>query len=188
MIELIANGEGKLWVTLMEQLTQGKTLGTEAVGPCRPVNHGDVIQVGDHTFRIHHYGPAHTTSDIMIELAQQHTVFLGDNVLNGRLPRIDGGSITGSTQACSEILKTGATHYVPGHGKSGDAAVVKAMFTYFDTLYRNVNALYEEGLSDFEMKDTISEKLSAYADWEDFNVQLGKHISFAFLQIESVQF
>lgn len=188
MIELIDKGEGKLWVTMMEQMTAGKTLGTEVVSPNRPVNHGDSIQIGNHSFRIHHYGPAHTSSDIMIEVAQEHTVFLGDNVLNGRIPRIDGGSISGNAMACSEILKTGAKHYVPGHGKSGGDAVVKTMHTYFDTLHNSVKTLYDEGLNDFEMKDTISEKLSAYSGWEDFAVQLGKHINLAYLQIESEQF
>ncbi len=188
MIELITKGEDKLWVTLMEQMTQGKTLGTEAVAPDRPVINDDIIQLGDHSFRIHHYGPAHTSSDIMIEVMQEHAVFLGDNVLNGRIPRIDGGSIPGNATTCSEILKTGAKHYVPGHGRSGGEAVVRAMQTYFDTLYSSVKTHYDEGLSDFEMKDSISEKLSAYSGWEEFAVQLGKHISIAYLQIESEQF
>jgi glyoxylase-like metal-dependent hydrolase (beta-lactamase superfamily II) len=188
MIELIDKGEGKLWVTMMEQMTEGKTLGTEAVAPNRPVINGDTIQIGDHSFRIHHYGPAHTSADIMIEVTREHTVFLGDNVLNGRIPPIDGGSIPGNAMTCGEILKTGAKHYVPGHGRSGGEAVVRAMQTYYDTLYSSVKALYDEGMSDFEMKDPISEKLSAYSGWEGFAVQLGKHISIAYLQIESEQF
>ena len=47
MIELINNGEGKSWVELMEQLTAGKTAGTEVVAPDKSAGHGDEIRVGE---------------------------------------------------------------------------------------------------------------------------------------------
>jgi len=188
MISLIAAGEGDSWVKLMDQLTDGKTTGTTVVAPDKAVNHGDEIRVGKHTFRIHHYGKAHTTTDIMVEVVEPGVVFTGDNVLNGRVTRLDDGDITGNIQALTEILKTNAAVYVPGHGMSGDRSVVDSMHTYLDTLYTSVAALFEEGLSDFEMKDSISAKLQDYADWEDFDVQLGKHISFAYLKIEAAAF
>ncbi len=188
MLDMIATGEGKLWVTMMEQLTHGKTRGTEVVGPNRPVDNGDEIRIGDTTFRIHHYGPAHTTSDLMIEVVEQHTVFLGDNVTNGRIPRIDGGSVAGAAKSCREILKTGAQHYIPGHGRSGDARLVRTMLSYYDTVYRNVKTLYDQGLSDFEMKAPIRAQLQAFAGWKDFDTQLGKHISYTYLQVESEKF
>ena len=188
MIKLIANGDGKLWVALMDQMTGGKTLGTEVVAPNRAVSHGDEFHIGNSTFRIHHHGPAHTTSDIMIEVVESNVVFLGDNVLNGRIPRVDNGSISGNAESCRKIVETGARHYVPGHGKTGDRKIVDAMRIYYDTIYSSVQALYEEGISDFEMKDTISARLQAYADWEGFDVQLGKHISFTYLQVEAEAF
>jgi glyoxylase-like metal-dependent hydrolase (beta-lactamase superfamily II) len=187
-IDLIDSGAGRMWVNLMEQMTQESTLGTGVTPPNRPVGNGDNIRIGDTHFRIHSDGPAHTTSDIMIEVVEQHTVFLGDNVTNGRLPRIDGGSVGGDIKACREILETGATHYVPGHGKSGGPEVVKAMQTYLEIVYDSVRTLYEEGLSDYEMKDAIRAKLKDYAGWEDFDGQLGKHISQAYLEIEAAQF
>ena len=188
MIKLIANGDGKLWVTLMDQMTGGKTRGTEVVGPNRAVHNGDEFTIGQSKFRIHHYGAAHTTSDIMIEVVGSKVVFPGDNVLNGRIPRVDNGSIPGNITACSKILETGASHYVPGHGKGGGPEIVEAMRSYYDILYTTVQALYEEGLNDFEMKDRVGAKLQAYADWEDFDVQLGKHINFVYLQIEAEAF
>jgi glyoxylase-like metal-dependent hydrolase (beta-lactamase superfamily II) len=188
MISMIKDGEGDRWVKLMDQLTEGKIRGTKVVAPDKPVNHGNEIKIGEYTFRIHHYGKAHTNTDIMVEVVEADVVFLGDNVLNGRIPRIDEGDIPGNILACSEIIKTEAKVYVPGHGQSGGQTVVDAMRTYFDTLYSSVGQLFEEGLSDFEMKDEISAKLTAYADWEDFNIQLGKHISFSYLRIEAEAF
>lgn len=188
MIRLIADGEGSSWVDRMNQLTAGKTQGTRVVAPDQAVNHGDEIRVGNLTFRMHHYGKAHTTTDIMVEIVEAGVVFLGDIVFNGRLPRVDDGDIPGNIRSCTEILKTDATVYVPGHGQSGDRALVEAMRTYFDTVYGSVQTLFEQGLSDFEMKDPIRAKLAAYADWADFDAQLGRHISYSYLQVEAAAF
>jgi glyoxylase-like metal-dependent hydrolase (beta-lactamase superfamily II) len=188
MIELIENGEGKSWVALMEQLTEGKTKGTTVVPPNKPVSHGAAIKVGDHTFRIHHYGPAHTTSDIMIEVVEPGVIFLGDNVQNGRVPRINEGNIKGNIKTCEEILKTEASVYVPGHGKTGDRTLIDVMNTWFSTIYSNVERLYAEDQSDFEMKDEIGAQLQEFSGWIGFDEQLGKHISFAYLQIEADAF
>lgn len=188
MIELIENGEGQSWVTLMEQLTGGKTQGTTVVPPNKPIGNGDAIKVGSHTFRIHHYGPAHTTSDIMIEVVEADLIFLGDNVLSGRVPRMNEGSIKGNITACEEIAGSGASVYVPGHGKTGGRVLIDVMHTWFSTIYSNVERLYDEGQSDFEMKDEISEQLQDFSSWIGFDEQLGKHISYAYLQIEADAF
>ena len=62
------------------------------------------------------------------------------------------------------------------------------MRTYLDTLYATVKKLYAEGLSDFEMKEEVSSKLQAYSGWNEYDVQLGKHISLTYLQIEADDF
>ena len=188
MIELINNGEGTSWVKLMEQLTEGKTAGTEVVAPDSPAGHSDEIRVDELTFRIHNYGTSHTTSDLMVEIVESGVVFLGDNVLNGRIPRIDEGDIQGNIRTCEEIIKRGEKVYVPGHGKTGGKELIEAMHSYFSTVYSGVKRLYEDGLSDYEMKDEISAALKDYSDWVSFDEQLGKHISFSYLQVEADDF
>lgn len=188
MLKQVSEGEGDTWVKLMEELTEGKTRGTHVVGPDQAVDHGDEFSIGGKTFRIHHYGQAHTTGDIMIEVVEDSLVFLGDNVLNGRIPRIVDGDIAGNIRTCDEILRTGARYYVPGHGQTGDRAIVDAMRNYYHTVYSNVERLYEDGMSDFEMKDEISALLKDYAGWEGFDEQLGKHISYSYLKVEAAAF
>jgi len=188
MIALVEDGEGASWVELMEQLTEGKTAGTVVVAPDQTADHGDETKVGEFTFRIHNYGKSHTTSDIMVEIVEPGVMFLGDNVLSGRIPRIGEGSIPGNIKTCEVIIKSGATIYVPGHGKTGGKERVESMHNYYNTVYTNVKRLYEEGQSDFEMKDEISAKLKDYSDWIGFDTQLGKHISYAYLQIEADDF
>lgn len=188
MIADVEAGEGDNWVELMEQLTDGKSKGTTSVAPTRAVDHGDEIKIGKHTFRVHHYGQAHTKTDIMVEVVEPGVVFLGDNVLIGRVPRIAEGDIKGNILACTEILKTDAKVFVPGHGKTGDHSVVDTMHTWFNTIYTTVERLYDEGLSDYEMKDEIAQSLDQYKDWIGYEEQLGKHISFSYLQVEAAEF
>ena len=188
MIELIEGGEGKSWLELMDRMTEGKSKGTQAVGPDKPVDNGDAIKVGQYTFVNHYYGQAHTTSDVMLEIKEAGVVFLGDNVLNGRVARLDGGSMKGNIEACEEILKTKAKFYVPGHGKSGGTKVVESSLNYLSAVYTTVKKLYEEGLSDFEMKDQVAAAVKDYAGWISYDEQLGKHISYVYLEIEAADF
>ncbi len=48
--------------------------------------------------------------------------------------------------------------------------------------------LYEEGISDFDMKPRIAERLSRFKDWPGFEEELGKHISLAYLEVEASAF
>lgn len=188
MIELIRAGEGQAWVERMAQLTEGRSAGTRVVAPERAVRHGETFRIGGKTFRIHHYGKSHTTSDIMIEVVEPSVVFLGDNVLNRRLPRIDDGDIQGNIRTCTQILKAGLAVHVPGHGHSGDRRISENFRAYLQTLYRSVKRHYEAGLSDFEMKPKVAADLKDFADWSGFEEQLGRHISLAYLQIEAAEF
>ncbi len=188
MIALIEQGEGDNWVALLERLTEDKTAGTKVVSPNIAVTDGDEFKYGDTSIRIHHYGIAHTTSDLMIEIPEASITFLGDNALNKRIPRIDDGNIQGNIEACTRILETGSKSYVPGHGPTGDKSVPITFNRYLDTLYNTVKQYYEEGLSDFEMKDQVAEQLSEFSGWSGFDEQLGKHISITYLQIEEAEF
>ena len=188
MIALIEQGEGNNWISLMERLTDDKTAGTQVVAPGVAVSDGDKFKYGDTSVRIHHYGTAHTTSDIMIEIPELSITFLGDNALNKRIPRVDDGNIQGNIDACTRILETGSKTYIPGHGLTGDNNVPITFRRYLDTLYNAVKQYYEEGMSDFEMKDQVASQLSEFSSWSGFDEQLGKHISITYLQIEEAEF
>ncbi len=188
MIALIESGAGHDWVSLLERLTDGQTNGTGVTPPNKAVDHGDMFAYGGLTFSIHHYGKAHTTSDIMIEIPERSITFLGDNVLFNRVPRLDHGDIQGNLEACTRIMETGSKRYVPGHGPTGDATVPETFRRYLEILHTTVKKYYNEGLSDYAMKDKVAKALADYAGWSGFEEQLGKHISLAYLQIEEAEF
>lgn len=189
MIKAIEEGAGADWVALMLGATDGATEGTEAIGPNNALDGGDVVELGGLTFRIHHYGQVHTTTDLMIEVPERELLFLGDNANNRRIVRMDDGSFAGTVSALQKIRQDAAAKVlVPGHGQTGGWEIVDANLDYMSTLYRSVETLYEEGISDFEMKPQIAESLAGFKDWTGFEDELGKHISLAYLEVEAAAF
>ena len=79
MVSEAESGKGDQWRLLIERQTEGLTRRTRVELPDQLLNHGDELRIGDHTFRIHHYGQAHTNSDMMVEVVEEGVVFLGDN-------------------------------------------------------------------------------------------------------------
>jgi len=187
MIKAAKGGEGKAWVNMMERFTEGLSKGTKAVIPAKAVSDTNKFTSGGISFVIYAPGKAHSGTDIMIHVVEESVVFLGDNVLSKRLPRLDDATYRGGINACEVAIKIGAKHYVPGHGISSSAAMVATYKQYLTTVYTQASELYEEGLSDFEMKPQIVKKLSAYKDWRNFE-EVGKHISLAVLEAEKAAF
>ncbi len=188
MLAAVAAGADADWLGRMEQLTEGATRGTVAVGPNLEVRDGDQLKVGGLTFRFHHTGPGHTGSDLMIEVVEESLLFLGDNVCNGRIVRQDHGSFRGNIQAADRALELALKVYVPGHGRTADAAMVEDYRHYLQTLYDVVATGYEEGLGDYEIKPLVVEALADYQEWFGFEVEIGKLVSETYLEVEAAEF
>ena len=188
MIAQAHAGQAETWIDMLEQLTGGASKGTVAVIPDQALADGQEIRVGNLTFRVYLSDWAHTKTDAMIEVVEDSLLATGDNVLYKRIARMDDASFRGNITACRQALDLGLKHYVVGHGPSGGTEVIKPFCNYLEILYGNVSRLYVEGLSDYEMKDSIVESLSAYRDWPGFEDQLGKHISLALLEVEQAEF
>lgn len=188
MIQSVEDGTGKYWLQLMQQLTKKELKNTIIISPTHAVSDGDEIVFDNLTFKVHHYGTSHTKNDIMLEVVELETVFLGDNVMNKRLPNLANGDIVGNIHAIEAILTSDCSYFIPGHGPSGNRTVPVTYLQYLTNLYDSVKQYYNEGLTDFEMKDPIKESLKRYSAWQGFDSDLGKNISLVFLQIERDDF
>ncbi|MBT9567087.1 MAG: MBL fold metallo-hydrolase [Thiobacillus sp.] len=183
MIAKARAGEADAWVSLMDRFTGGYTRGTRAAIPAVAASDGMVSKIGSRSFKVHSSDDAHSRTDIMIEV-DNGVLFTGDNVLNGRVGRLDDGTFKGNIRAIDRGLAAQPKVVVPGHGQPGGAAVLTAQRSYFQTLYDTVKAEYNAGKSDFEMKPAVIGKLAAYKKWNGFDAAVGKHISLAILEIE----
>lgn len=188
MIQQAKNGADMQWLGMMERLTKGATKGTKAVIPGKAIDDAFQLKTGGMTFKIYAPGKAHSGTDIMIHVVEESVVFGGDNILNGRIARMDDATFRGSINACDVAIKINAKHYVPGHGLTSDVKMVGKFKNYLATLYKQVGRFYEQGMSDFEMKPKVVDQLNDFHNWSGFDVEVGRHINLAMLEVEAAMF
>ena len=188
MLAMIKDGAGDTWVELMDKLTEGATKGTRVVGPDHALNHGDTIKVGNKTFRIHHYGQAHTRTDLMIEVVEDSVVFLGDNVTTNRIPRMVDGNFTGNINSIDRILEINAATWIPGHGKTGDAAMVKAFRGYLAAVYASAKQAFDADMDSSDVKPIALKATAAYKDWALYDEEIGPQGAQAYMEVEAAEF
>ncbi|HED17350.1 MAG TPA: MBL fold metallo-hydrolase [Gammaproteobacteria bacterium] len=188
MIEEAKAGGGDSWVKIMERVTRGATAGTRPVYPTHALKDGQLIKVGGISFRVYLGKHQHTMTDAMIEVVEDSVMVTGDNALYTRIGSMDDGSFRGNIAALDLAIKLNSKVYIPGHGPSGDASVIKPYKTYLETVYNMASRLSEDGLADYEMKGKIAAKLKAYWDWAGFEIEFGRHISLAVLEYEQAGF
>lgn len=184
----VLDGAGTEWVELMLRMTEKATAGTEAVGANRPVADGDVVEIDGLSYEILASDKAHTDTDIMVQVRERGVIFLGDNAGHGRILRLEGGSFPGNVDALERAMASGASLFVPGHGKSGGSEVAQQYRDYLSAVYATAQHAVDEGMSDFEMRPLLLPKLEAWKDWAGFEVELGGHISAAYLEAEEAAF
>lgn len=188
MIKKARAGEGKNWLDLMLSLTDGATRETQLSLPNRETADSDKLSIHNFNFRIHSVGIAHSDTDIMIEFVEDSVLFTGDNVAYKRVLRMNDGNFRDNIAACVRAVSLNLKHYVPGHGPTGDVSLVRAQQDYFEILYREVSKGFETGLSDFEIKPQVVAALKNYQGWAGFDLEVGRHVSLALLEIEKSEF
>jgi glyoxylase-like metal-dependent hydrolase (beta-lactamase superfamily II) len=178
-------GDDRLWIDLMDRLTEGYTKGTKAVIPDQEVVDDSTLKLNGLTYKIYAPEKAHSGTDIMIEIVEDAVMILGDNVTYKRIARMDDGTFQGNINACEVALVTEASVFMPGHGPVGGREVVESFKQYLETVYATTQRFYDEGLQDYEMKPQVIEELASFHDWNGFEEAIGKHISLIILEIEA---
>ena len=180
-------GDGENWIKAINQRTDGMIQGTKVVGPTKTVSDGDRIKMGGITFRIYHNGKGHSDNDIMIEIVEEKVFVYGDNLRNKNLSPFMS-SFTGNLQALDIGIKTGATKFIPGHGKSGGKQIIEDYRRFLNDLKKEVKKHFEAGQSDFEMKQEVLNALNKYRHWTGFDENIGRLINLAYLEVENESF
>lgn len=188
MIKQASDGGAQSWLDLLDKLTEGASRGTKAVIPAESLTDGQEVKVGGITFRAYLSEIAHTKTDAMFEVVEEGVLFTGDNLTFERMTRMDDGSFRGNISVLDKAMTLNVKKVVPGHGPSGGKEIIKPLRDYLNTIYSLTNAMREEGLEDFEMKDKIGLEVTAYQSWPGFEENFGKHISLAVLESEQAEF
>jgi len=188
MIERIESGEGAFWVNAITGKFPGEK--TRYVIPDVPLSGGEVRVISGVTFKIHHPVHAHTDHDIMIEIPEERTLFLGGIVVEPEVPSQgvpQDADFKGQIAATQYAMGLASDKYVPGRGKPGGIELPMRGLRFLETLYGGVARYYKDGLSDYEMADRLKTDLSEFKQWYDFT-ELGGVISQMYLQIERERF
>ena len=189
-IERLSNGEAEQWLDIFMQATDNDIKGTTVALPDTALKGGETIDIAGNTYRIHHTGHAHTDNDIMIEYPGDKTLFAGDIVIYGNVvssARPEDFNAKGQIEAVEYALSLPVDIYVPGHGPTGGREIPEATKRFLEVLYSSVQNHYDEGLSDFEMRDKVVADLKEFNDWSGYD-GIGRLISFVYQQVEAAEF
>ena len=190
-IEKLKGTEGNLWRSLMERWTNQSTLGTQVVLPNTPVQHGQAIQIGDVTFRMHHYGTAHTSSDLCVEVVQDKVTAVGDIAMTNRIANMDDGSYPGTFKYYKSLeAATGQQLWVPGHGQARPD-LLKTYGEFMAGIWEPCLKAVEDGKTEAEARAAVMKdpRVAARAkSMQGFDGNIGKYVSLAYLEAEKVAF
>lgn len=189
-IENLKAGGDQFWFDFMQSNTNNKITGTVVSLPNKTVEGGEEIKVGDVTFKVHYFGQMHTVSDIVIEVVEDSAIYTGDVVMR-RVANMEDGSYTGTIAGLQKMADSGVKTFIPMHGKPDNVNLINEGKQFMETIYTSVEELYDEGLSDFEMKPIIMDKpfmKDVASKWPGYEGAIGKFIVVALQEVERNMF
>jgi glyoxylase-like metal-dependent hydrolase (beta-lactamase superfamily II) len=190
-IEQIKGAEGNLWRSLMERWTNQSTAGTKVVAPNTAVRHGQTLTFGDTTLRMHHYGKAHTPSDLCVEVVEDRVTMVGDIAMSNRIANIDDGSYPGTFKYYEALQKAaGEQLWVPGHGEARKD-LLKSYGDFMAGIWDNCLQAVKDGKSESEAKAMVlkdARVASRAKTMQGFDANIGKYTSLAYLEAEKEAF
>ncbi len=105
-----------------------------------------------------HFGPAHTSGDLIVHLPQQKVAFVGDLLFVGRDPLIHrhkGGNSFGLVQTLHKMLALDADLFLSGHADPLTKADIKALAASIEDKQAKVKALVAGGRSLDEVRTAM---------------------------------
>lgn len=172
-------GEAEVWYGILDRTT-GNLAGTKAFAfPTKELIDGQEIEFDGQKFQIMHPEVAHSDTDILIKHVNSKTLFLGDNVMKGRLGSFDeSSSVLGNIELLDKVkAETNCTLYVPGHGISGKKdETIDPFLNYLQVLQEEGQKAYDEDLEAYEIKDEVKQKLTYMKDWDLFEKNMAAHL------------
>ena len=110
---------------------------------------------GEEAIKLFHFGPAHTSGDVVVYFPDEKVAFLGDLLFLGRDPLIHrhkNGSSFGLVKTLKNVLKLDADTFVHGHGDIASRSDVEDVIKSLEEKQTKIKAFIEEGKSLEEIK------------------------------------
>ena len=147
----------------------------------------EVIQMGDTTIELIHFGPAHSAGDISVWLPQKGIVIAGDIAFHERLLSIYSDTNTADwIESFGKLEQLSFRVIVPGHGPPASLQEVsKYTKGYLQFLRDRVNDILEK---DGDLSDAYAIDQGAYQHLNTFSELARKNAGRVFQMMESESF
>jgi glyoxylase-like metal-dependent hydrolase (beta-lactamase superfamily II) len=117
------------------------------------------LSLDGESVRLFHFGPAHTSGDVVVYFPAAKVAFVGDLVFIGRDPLIHrqkGGTSFGLVKNLKEILALDADTFIPGHGEILSKKDIEGLMASIEEKQEKIKALIKEGKTLDEVKKTFN--------------------------------
>jgi len=124
----------------------------------------DDIKIDDTSLELLHWGPAHTSGDLVVYLPKPRIVFTGDLITNRPDPLIHlekNGSSEGWIKAAQGIAALDADTFVPGHGAPETKADIQAYVAHAEAKRAKIKDLVAQDKSLDEIKTAVGDAPTA---------------------------
>jgi len=147
------------------------------------------LHLDDVAVELRHFGPAHTTNDVVVWLPGSRVVYAGDLAFAGGQPFVLEGSVAGFGRALHRIRALQPEVLVPGHGPvvRGDAVgtLLDDLTAYIEFVAEVGAASYAAGLSPLEAAEKHRDNPFRY--WQETERLVGNlHRAYAELAAREV--
>ncbi len=123
-------------------------------------NDDDHLTLDGVAFELLHWGPAHTSGDLIVYLPKQKIVFTGDILTNRPDPLIHlekGGSSEGWIRTAKGLSALDADVFVPGHGNPETKMDVQRYVAHAEEKRTRIKDLVSQGKSLDEIKHEVGD-------------------------------
>jgi cyclase len=131
--------------------------------PTKTIGKGETQRTDGVTVRMLHWGPAHTSGDLIVYFPEQKVVFAGDVIVADFPPggtQIHPnlhGSVAGWIETVKGMLALDADTYVPGHGDVFTKRDVRTKLLIIEDKWDKTKAMIEQGKSLGDIKMAFGE-------------------------------
>lgn len=152
----------------------------------------DIIELGERRLQLIATSTAHTDSDLVVLDADSGVAWVGDLLVETRLPSLDG-SLLGWQRVLDQLADLPVTQIVPGHGRAGPVdSMLPMMRAYLDGLAAHVRSALREnvGLAALTREAArIADERGAGAPpwqshWQVFESQHPSNVGKAYTELE----
>jgi cyclase len=118
------------------------------------------IHIGQEEVDLVHYGPAHTSGDVVVYFPRESVAFIGDLVFVGHEPVIQdqkGGSSSGLIRVLSILLgmKPEIQTFIPSHADPITSREVRQTLEFVEDVRSRVTAMFDAGRTLAEVKKAL---------------------------------